>query len=100
VSSKVKDPLFYASVLFSVSMIAYWLYWMAIGLMLAIIDLPYLDGWGELAFWFAIPITGLFALNYREVLQHWRQARRFHALRLEIKKTLLARRTEIKAFFE
>ncbi|MFK7932692.1 MAG: 1-acyl-sn-glycerol-3-phosphate acyltransferase [Saprospiraceae bacterium] len=99
VEKKIKDPLFYASVFFAVSMLAYWVYWHAIAFVLAIVDIPQLDWWAELLLLFAIPASGLIALNYKEIFTNWRLAQRFRGLAKAEQEQLLAMREKIKAFF-
>lgn len=99
VKKKVKDPLFYSSVLFAMTMLFYWVYWHIIGLVLAIVDIPQVNGWGELAIWFFIPLTGLIALNYKEIFGNWRAASRFKKLKKAEQEKILAWRNKVKSFF-
>lgn len=99
VKKKVKDPLFYSSVLFAVTMLSYWIYWHILGLILAIIDIPRINGWGELALWFLIPILGFVALNYKEIFNNWRVSSRFKGLKKEEQQKILDLRNQIKTVF-
>lgn len=93
---KVSKIEFYSSVLFGAGMASYMLYYFLWALFFAIVDIPNVNGWGELLLWLAIPVLGYFALLYYELWDKWSMQGRFKRMDKEVRTKLLAMRNALK----
>lgn len=93
---KVSKVEFYSSVLFGAGMAACIVYFFLWGLFFAIVDVPNVNGWGELLLWFAIPVLGYFALLYDELWDKWSMQIRFKRMDKTVQEQLLALRADLK----
>lgn len=91
---KVTAVGFYSSVLFGAGLFGYLFYMLFWALVLAIVDIPYLNGWAEFGLLWLMPVFSYFAIVYGELGERWWKQLKGNRLGKNIKKELQEKREQ------